>query len=61
MATSEKPSSKANPDPLQCVQYGIERDPRGHLVQCPTHSMANFKLLGQVVTIHSYCLKTEAF
>lgn len=39
----------------------IERDLRGHLVQCPTHSMAKLKVLGQVVAIHSYCLKVVAF
>lgn len=39
----------------------IERDPRSHLVQCPTHSMANFKVLGQIVPVHSYCLKPVAF
>lgn len=39
----------------------IGRGPRGHLAKCPTHSMANFKVLGQAVTIHSYCLKALAF
>lgn len=65
-ATSEKPRQR-----LTLIQYNeckmeqwnnsTERDPRGHLVQCPTQCMAYFKVLGQIVTIQSHCLKAVAF
>lgn len=40
----------------QC-NNSTESGDRGHLVQCPTHSMANFEVLGQAITVPPYCLR----